>query len=86
MYVVGCFLVDEAWRNRGVAEALLGGGLAIAKRAGARSVEAFPRRVEGVPAEQLWTGPVGIFERAGFRVVTELCPYPVMRIELAEGT
>ena len=84
-YVIGCFLVDEGWRSRGVADALLRGGLELARSAGARSVEAFPRRVEGVPAEQLWTGPISIFERAGFRVVTELCPYPVLRIELAEA-
>jgi hypothetical protein len=67
-----------------VADSLLAGGLELAAAHGAKSVEAFPRRAEGVPAEQLWTGPFSIYERAGFRVVTELCPYPVLRLDLAE--
>jgi len=83
VWVVGCFLVDEAERRAGVAGALLDAGLAHAKRSGATAVEAFPRRAEGVPAEQLWTGPLELFEHRGFRVVNELSPYPVLRHDFA---
>ena len=76
---VGCFLVDEAWRRRGVAAALLERGLELARAAGALAVEAFPRRAEGLRDEELWTGPHGLFARFGFDVVHDLAQYPVVR-------
>ncbi len=81
VFVVGCFLVDEDFRRRGVAEALLTGGIEAARVWGARSIEAFPRNGD-VPAEQLWTGPTSIFERAGFETVHDFRPYPVLRKHL----
>lgn len=81
VWVVGCFLIDEAWRRQGVAGALLDAGIALARAAGARSIEAFPRRAEGVPVEQLWTGPFELFESRGFSLVNDFQPYPVLRLE-----
>jgi GNAT superfamily N-acetyltransferase len=76
---VGCFLVDSAFRRRGVAAALLEAGLELARAAGAAFVEAFPRRAEGLRDEELWTGPPNLFARHGFEVVHELAQYPVLR-------
>src|SRR4030095_12422138 len=61
VYAVGCFLVDSEHRERGVARALLDAGIQAAQRAGARAIEAFPRRAEPVHAHELWTGPASIF-------------------------
>ncbi len=79
---VACFLVDEAWRRRGVARRLLERALDVATAAGARALEAFPRRAEGVSDAEHWMGPPTLYEELGFTVLHELGPYPVMRREL----
>ncbi|HEX4477076.1 MAG TPA: N-acetyltransferase [Polyangiaceae bacterium] len=79
---VGCFLVDPAVRRTGLSDALVQGGVRIAKEAGARAIEAFPRRAEGLRDEEKWTGPFSAFQRAGFAVVHDFGPYPVVRLAL----
>jgi GNAT superfamily N-acetyltransferase len=79
---VGCMLVDEDWRRRGVARSLIGAGLKLAAASGARAIEAFPRRHEQAQAPELWLGPVGVFLDAGFRVVNDFAPYPVLRYDV----
>lgn len=76
---LGCFLVDPSWRRRGVAEAMLGAGIELARASGAIAIEAFPRRAEDLRDEELWTGPHGLFHRHGFEIVHEQGPYPVLR-------
>jgi GNAT superfamily N-acetyltransferase len=82
VFSVACFLIDAAWRRRGVASALLAGGIELAKKRGAHAIEAFPRRAEGVADEQLWTGPCDIFVAAGFVEISDFAPYPVLRLTL----
>ena len=79
---VGCLLVDDDFRRRGVARALLGHAIVLAKAHGARCIEAFPRRSEQAGAAELWTGPFPIFEQAGFEIVSDFAPYPVLRYTL----
>jgi GNAT superfamily N-acetyltransferase len=76
---VGCFLVDAAWRRRGVASALLETGIELARATVACAVEAFPRRAEGLRDEEVWTGPHAVFLRSGFEMVHDLAQYPVLR-------
>lgn len=80
VFAIGCFLVDPAWRKRGVARRLVEASIDLAKRAGARSLEAYPR--SGLHAEEAWTGPEEIF--AGFEHVAGERPYPVLRISLLD--
>jgi len=82
VWTVGCFLVDPEFRRRGVARLLLKAGIAAAEVAGARSVEAFPRRAEGVRDEELLAGPFALFASEGFRLVHEQIQYPVLRRDL----
>lgn len=82
VWTVGCFLVDAEYRRHGVARALLRRGIELARAAGARAVEAFPRRAEGVRDEELWTGPFALFASEGFEVVHEQIQYPVLRRSL----
>jgi GNAT superfamily N-acetyltransferase len=85
VFTVGCFLVDDSVRHEGIAGGLLGAGLSLAKSLGARAVEAFPRRADILAAEEMWTGPFEIFERAGFSVVNDFAPYPVLRRSIEDG-
>lgn len=68
VWAVTCLLVAPPWRRRGVARALLDGAIDHARTAGAARLEAYPRRVADDPAE-MWTGPVLLYEQAGFVVV-----------------
>lgn len=77
--VIGCFLVDPAWRRRGVSEALLRAGIELARASGVVAIEVFPRRAEGLRDEELWTGPYELLRRYGFEEVHELAQYPVLR-------
>jgi GNAT superfamily N-acetyltransferase len=79
VWAVGCFLVDTSFRRQGVARALLRRGIELARAGGALSLEAFPRRAEGVRDEELWTGPLDLFTSEGFAVVHEQTQYPVLR-------
>ena len=79
VFCVGCFLVDPAYRRTGVARSLLRRGVELARERGARAVEAFPRRAEGVRDEELFTGPLTLFTSEGFGIVSEQSQYPVLR-------
>lgn len=79
---VGCLLVDPAVRGRGVAHALIAGAIDLGRSAGASAIEAFPRRAEGTRPDEIWTGPFAIFTKAGFEVVHDFAPYPVLRLAL----
>ncbi len=74
--------MDEEERRKGVARGLLAAGIEAARRAGAKQIEAFPRRAEQVSDDQLFTGPFSIFEQHGFRIVNDFAPYPVLRLEV----
>ena len=76
---VGCLLVDEEFRRRGVARALVEHAVVLAQSRGARCIEAFPRRSDQAGPAELWTGPFTIFEQAGFEIVSDFAPYPVLR-------
>ncbi|MBL9021259.1 MAG: GNAT family N-acetyltransferase [Myxococcales bacterium] len=81
--LLGCFLVDPAFRRKGVSRALVRGALAEAARRGARAVEALPRALPP-PArdEELWTGTIGALESEGFLRVGGDDNYPVLRASL----
>jgi len=79
---IGCMLVDEELRRRGVARALVRATLQVATERGARAVEAFPRRSEHAGPAELWTGPPAVYLDAGFRIVSDFAPYPVLRYEI----
>jgi GNAT superfamily N-acetyltransferase len=80
---IGCFLVHPSARGSGVARALVGGALEIARAWGAAQVEAYPRRsADRLHPEEAWQGPERLFLDAGFRPVHDIGPYPVYRLVL----
>jgi GNAT superfamily N-acetyltransferase len=83
VWAVGCMLVREDQRRQGIARALLAGAIDAARGEGARSIEAFPRSDVDVADAALLMGPMALYIEAGFRVVHEFTPYPVLRLELA---
>jgi ribosomal protein S18 acetylase RimI-like enzyme len=69
--VVFCFVVDPAYRGRGVAKALLDAACEQFRAAGLKAAQAKPaRHAEGAAANHL--GPLAMYLAAGFVVVAEL--------------
>jgi GNAT superfamily N-acetyltransferase len=82
-FAIGCFLVDPGRGRIGVGRALVHAAPAIARARGAAALEAYPRRSsEPLHDEEAWQGPERLFIEAGFRVVHDVGPYPVYRLEL----
>jgi GNAT superfamily N-acetyltransferase len=73
-WAIVCFVVGRSARGRGVARALLGGAIAYAEANHAPAVEAYPAALpegERIPASSAYTGTLGMFIDAGFRLVAE---------------
>jgi GNAT superfamily N-acetyltransferase len=72
-WAIVCFVVGRTARGRGVARALLDGAVSYAAARGARAIEAFPAAPpEGdrIPTSSAYTGTLGMFVDAGFRIVS----------------
>lgn len=69
VWSITCFYVPAAKRGAGIASALLAAAVALARKRGARIVEAYPavpKRGSAMPATFAWTGVPALFEAAGF--------------------
>ena len=70
-WAITCFLLAPHARRRGLARLMLDEILRDLPTRGALSVEGYPRRGSGLPAEDVWTGPEALFISAGFQLVQE---------------
>jgi GNAT superfamily N-acetyltransferase len=83
---VACVLVRPSHRRHGVARALLRAAVAFATARGDRTLEAYPhRRTEALRDEELWMGPISLFEHEGFRSMGGNDAYPVLRRDLRDS-
>jgi GNAT superfamily N-acetyltransferase len=71
LWAVTCFVVRVGARRQAFADVLLDGAVDLARRHGARVVEAYPldTTVRAASAAELFHGPLTVFLRAGFREV-----------------
>src|SRR5687767_2714291 len=71
VWSIVCFVVSKSARKQGVARALLAAATSYARQHGATWLEAYPVQTDGQrrPAANAYKGTVGMFERAGFKVV-----------------
>ncbi|MDP3739561.1 MAG: GNAT family N-acetyltransferase [Hyphomonadaceae bacterium] len=79
-----CFFVRSGHRKKGMTAELLDAGIAHAKKAGAKRLEACPMSHDDKrSAVGMCVGPQRVFERAGFKTVVERKPgRPLMRLDL----
>ncbi len=73
VWVVSCFIVRKEFRGERLTYALAAATIEHARAAGARAIEAYPMVTE--PGKeiiwgQLYVGPMGAFEAAGFALVS----------------
>jgi len=79
-----CFVVDPRARHRGVAEAMLKGAIAWARKRGVTLLEAYPcDKPAKARDDSMWFGAKSMFDRAGFvEVARRKRTRPVMRMSL----
>jgi ribosomal protein S18 acetylase RimI-like enzyme len=72
LWSIVCFVVGRRARRSGVATALLDAAVEHAQANGAQAVEAYPVVTRGsrITSASAYTGTLGMFERAGFAVVS----------------
>ena len=82
VWSIVCFVVPSVYRGQGVAQALLEGAVAYAKKKGATLVEGYPfDRPARAKDVDMWFGAKSMFDRAGFREVARRKPLrPVVRV------
>ncbi|MBX3231607.1 MAG: GNAT family N-acetyltransferase [Labilithrix sp.] len=77
---IGCLLVRPDRRRHGVARALVLAAPAFVRAGGGRAIEAYPRRADyPLSDEEAWHGHEAMYRAAGFEVVHDEPPYPVLR-------
>jgi len=71
VWSIVCFVVARTSRGQGVAAALLAAAVDYARDHGATVLEGYPTETGGerVPSANVFKGTLGMFERAGFKVV-----------------
>jgi GNAT superfamily N-acetyltransferase len=72
VWSIVCFVVGRKSRGRGVAGDLLAAAIDYARDHGAKMLEAYPvdvPRGERIPSASAFHGTLGMFKRAGFKVV-----------------
>ena len=72
VWSIVCFVVGRKSRGKGVAGALLDAAIEYAREHGATVLEAYPADIasgERIPSPNAYMGTIGMFERAGFKVV-----------------
>jgi ribosomal protein S18 acetylase RimI-like enzyme len=84
VWSVICFVVPAEYRGQGVAQALLAGAVAYAKKHGAKLIEAYPvDRPSPSKDDSMWFGAKSMYDKAGFSEVARRKPQrPVVRLTL----
>jgi GNAT superfamily N-acetyltransferase len=77
-WAITCFQIAPAYRRQGHATFLFAEVLRDLTHRGARRVEAFPKRGEGLAVDDLWNGPESMFRAAGFTVARDDPKRPVL--------
>lgn len=83
VWSVVCFVVPSEFRGQGVAQALLEGAVAYARKHGARLIEAYPvdRPGRSPDDSSMWFGAKSMYDKLGFAEVARRKPQrPVVRL------
>lgn len=73
VWSVNCFFIDKDYRHQGLAKALLKAAMKLMKKRKVKIVEGYPTPLtkdgKQLPAAFAYTGPLKIFEDAGFEII-----------------
>lgn len=71
IWAITCFQIDPEFHRQGMASHLLTAVLEHLQKKGVARVEVYPKIDASLPAEQQWTGPLSMYEKAGFQKVRD---------------
>ncbi|MQC26084.1 MAG: GNAT family N-acetyltransferase [Chloroflexi bacterium] len=66
-WAITCFQIDPTYQRQGLAAALLEAVIRDLGQRGVKRLEAFPKIDINLPGHQQWTGPITLYEKAGFK-------------------
>jgi GNAT superfamily N-acetyltransferase len=82
VWAITCFALAPKLQGKGLSHEIIRLILADLRLQGISKVQAFPKVGEGLSNETIWTGPLTVFLKAGFKVIQEDDHRPVLEIEL----
>jgi len=82
IWAITCFLLLPAYREIGLAHYFISEILNDLRQKGIGCVQGFPRRGYRLSADNVWTGPEGVFKKAGFKLELDDPLYPIYTLRL----
>jgi GNAT superfamily N-acetyltransferase len=86
VWLIACLYVDARHRGHGIAHALVGAAVNLARQEDATAVEGWPTRSPAPSTADLFVGPEQLFLAQGFRLIDRPSPgRSIMRLDLRPG-
>lgn len=86
VWSIGCMAVVKEARKKGFSRQMVKEILKLIAKQGGKTVEAYPRREEKLPDDEVWMGPKKLYEGLGFAVYQETPRFLIMRKNLEQGS
>ncbi len=83
-WAITCFLLLPQYREIGLAHYFLKEILKDLRNKGIMFVQGFPRRGHKLSADNIWTGPESVFQKAGFKIERDDPLYPIYGLQLTD--
>jgi hypothetical protein len=81
-WAITCFALTPKIQGKGLSHEIVRLILKDLRQQGVKKVQAFPKDGEGLSKETIWTGPLAVFHKAGFKVIKEDSRRPVLELTL----
>lgn len=81
VWAITCMTLSPKLQGKGLSHKIIRLILADLQVLGIKKVQAFPKVGEGLSKETIWTGPLAVFKKAGFKVIKDNDRRPVLEIE-----
>lgn len=82
IWAITCLLLNPEWTGKGISHLFLREVLAALKELGVARVQAFPHLGENLASEELWPGPISIYEKEGFQTIKADERRPILELSL----
>jgi GNAT superfamily N-acetyltransferase len=85
VWSIACMAVSKKARKKGFSRQMVEEDLKLVAKQGGKTVEAYPRREEKLPDDEVWMGPKKLYEGLGFAVYQETPRFLIMRKNLEQS-
>jgi predicted acetyltransferase len=85
IWAVTCFFLIPQYREIGLAHYCLAEILKDLSAQNIRDIQGFPHRGKQLTANDVWTGPEAVFQKAGFKIESDDRRHPIYRLSFDKG-